>query len=383
MALPIIIQKAQEELSKIQKRFNQKIKKIDMLKAQIALIDEHEIILRKKITDSFDPILKKCNQVRIAFIEKLDQYFHDKRFNKTEKEKLSAVISQYASIVLETEQNEKAIEIYNRHTKGKSFEQKQADAEQIRKEMIKREAERIGFNFSDEDFEDPEAFMATAWEQAGKIMAEAEKNQSTRKKKAKQLEREQKEAEQAKILAKTTKALYTDLAKILHPDLEHDDAKKQEKTELMHKVTAAYEKNDIFTLLNLHIRYAQDGENKLDTIAEEQIKFYILHLNEQIKELEDIIYTKRFFNFSPMMKFAGLKTFQQQLTTEEKRLREELKSLKNLLIEVDDVSLVKYRLKHTKLEDFEDFEMDMDLIFEMMSQMDNIFQEPKNTRKKK
>ncbi len=266
------------------------------------------MILRKKITDSFAPILKECNQVRIAVIEKLDQYFHDKRFNKAEKKKLSAVISQHASVVLEIEENEKVIEIYNRHTNHKSFEEEKADAEQIRKDIIKREAEMFGFKFADEDFKDPTAFMATVWEQAEKIMAEAEKNQSTRKKTAKQLEREQKEAEQAKILAKMTKALYTDLAKILHPDLEHDDAKKQEKTELMHKITAAYEKNDIFTLLNLHIRYAQDGENKLDTIAE-----------EQIKELEKVIYTKRFFNFSPMMKFAGLKTFQHQLNTEEKK----------------------------------------------------------------
>ncbi len=60
-----------------------------------------------------------------------------------------------------------------------------------------------------------------------------------------------------------------------------------------------------------------------------------------------------------------------------------MKILKNLLKETDDVSVVKHKLKYTKLEDFEYFEMDMDLILEMISQMDNIFQELKNTRKKK
>lgn len=383
MNLPIIAKRTQAELSKIQKSFNQKIKKIDELKVQIALIENHEMLLRKKIAKSFDPLIKECNQVRIAFAEKLDAHSFDKRFTKIEKKKLSAVICQYISVVLEAEESEKAIELYNRHNNGRTFEEEQVEAEEAQKEFLKKQAEMFGFNFSDKDFEDPEAFITSAMEQAEKIEAENKEKQVNRKKTPKQLEKEQKEAEQTKMLAKTTKALYMDLAKILHPDLEHNDTKKQEKTELMHLVTAAYEKNDIFTLLNLHIRYAQEGENKLDVIAEEQIKLYIVHLNEQIRDLNNQILAKRFHNFSPLMEFAGLKTFEKNIQQKEKQIKKELESLQEILWEADDIKIVKQRLKHTDLEEDDEFDIDINLLLDMMSQMGDIFDKPKKSRKKK
>ena len=292
MTLPIITQQAQAKLSKIQKNFNQKIAKIDEMRAKLALIEKNEMLLRKKITEVLDPILKQINEKRIAIAEKFDNYFFDKRFNKKEKEKLSELVYEYVSAVLDTEQNEKAIELYNHHNSGITFEQEQKELEEQQKDFIRGQAEIFGFDFSDINFENPEEFFNLAMEQAKKLEAKEQAKAAKRKKTPKQLEREQKEAEQAKMLGKTTKALYTDLAKILHPDLEHDDSKKQEKTEIMHQVTAAYEKDDIFTLLNLHIKFAQKGENKLDAIAEEQIKLYILHLDKQIISLEKEIYAK-------------------------------------------------------------------------------------------
>ena len=380
MTLPIITQQAQAKLSKIQKNFNQKIAKIDEMRAKLALIEKNEMLLRKKITEVLDPILKQINEKRIAIAEKFDNYFFDKRFNKKEKEKLSELVYEYVSAVLDTEQNEKAIELYNRHNSGITFEQEQKELEEQQKDFIRGQAEIFGFDFSDINFENPEEFFNLAMEQAKKLEAKEQAKAAKRKKTPKQLEREQKEAEQAKMLGKTTKALYTDLAKILHPDLEHDDSKKQEKTEIMHQVTAAYEKDDIFTLLNLHIKFAQKGENKLDAIAEEQIKLYILHLDKQIISLEKEIYAKCYHNFSPLMEYATQKNFPTKIKGQEKSLRSQLEWLQEVLFETDDITVVKHRLKNTELRKEEE---DITLLLDMMSQIVNSFDEPKKGRKKK
>lgn len=378
MPLPVITQQDQAKLSKIQKSFNQKIMKIHEIKAKLALIEKNEMLLRKKITEVLDPILKQINEQRIAVAEKLDNYFFDKRFNKKEKEKLSELVYEYVSAVLETEQNEKAIELYNRHNGGITFEQEQKELEERQKNLIRKQAEILGFDFSDINFENPEEFFNAAMQQAKELKIKEQAKAAKRKKTPKQLEREQKEAEQAKLLTKTTKALYTDLAKVLHPDLEHNEGKKQEKTEIMHQVTAAYEKNDIFTLLNLHIKFAQNGENKLDTLAEEQIKLYILHLDEQIRSLEKEVHTKCYYNFSPLMKYATQKNFPTKIKKQEKELKSELERLQGYLSEVDDIKMVKFRLKNTEFVEEDD---DLDLIIELMSRI--VFDEPKKGRKKK
>lgn len=377
MALPIITQKVQKELSHIQKSFNQKIKQIDDLKLLLNLIEEHEAFLRKRLTTSFFPTIKEANKIRMEFSEKLNHHFFDNQFTKAEKKKISMVICEYMSIVLENEETQRAIELYNLHTDALSFEEEQEAAKEMQKNMLKQQAEMFGFDLENVDFEDPSSFMASMAEQAEELQKKQEEKRVKRKKTPKQLEKEQKEAEQNKILNKTVKALYTDLAKILHPDLEHNDDKKQEKTELMHQVTTAYEKNDVFALLNLHIRYAQEGENKLDAIAEEQIKLYIVHLNEQIKDLEDQVHLKRFANFSPMMEWAGQKNFERKVKQEEKGMKDEVLSLKTMVMEADDVAIVRKRLKNTDIDNKNMIDIDM-----MLEMMDIQIRDPKKKKKK-
>ncbi|QJX49030.1 hypothetical protein HMJ29_19810 [Hymenobacter taeanensis] len=56
--------------------------------------------------------------------------------------------------------------------------------------------------------------------------------------------------EQQSLLS-NTKTLYRQLARTHHPDLERDPAAQQQKTQLMQRITEAYEANDLYTLLQL------------------------------------------------------------------------------------------------------------------------------------
>jgi hypothetical protein len=73
------------------------------------------------------------------------------------------------------------------------------------------------------------------------------------------------------------------LAKKLHPDLEADEAKKGEKNELMQKITEAYKKNDIITLLDIA---AEHNCHDAEDFEEKDLEYFIILLKKQVKNLE-------------------------------------------------------------------------------------------------
>ncbi|AHJ97196.1 J domain-containing protein [Hymenobacter swuensis] len=57
--------------------------------------------------------------------------------------------------------------------------------------------------------------------------------------------------DQEQQLLSNTKTLYRQLARAHHPDLVQDEAAQQHRTQLMQRITEAYETNDLYTLLQL------------------------------------------------------------------------------------------------------------------------------------
>ncbi len=82
-------------------------------------------------------------------------------------------------------------------------------------------------------------------------------------------------------LALELKFLYHKLVKLLHPDREQDEARKQEKTHLLKKVSEAYQNSDVHTLLSFVADYLGLGE------IEGRIGLYLKELNKKIKRLKD------------------------------------------------------------------------------------------------
>ncbi len=85
---------------------------------------------------------------------------------------------------------------------------------------------------------------------------------------------------------KSISTIYKSLAKTLHPDLEQDESKKGEKEELMKRVTAAYQKKDLHTLLKIELEVLYSEERNIDKLSNEKIKIYNELLREQIEELQ-------------------------------------------------------------------------------------------------
>ena len=76
---------------------------------------------------------------------------------------------------------------------------------------------------------------------------------------------------------------------MIHPDREHDETKKAEKTELFQQASQAYEQQDLFYLLKLQLELEQNKGVGTKELSAEQVKFYKLALDAQSQQLESQI----------------------------------------------------------------------------------------------
>jgi hypothetical protein len=79
--------------------------------------------------------------------------------------------------------------------------------------------------------------------------------------------------------------IYRQLASSLHPDREPDEAKRLEKTKLMSEANAAYERQDLSTLLRLQLQLAQIEPEHRAKMADDKLKAMSTLLREQLKAL--------------------------------------------------------------------------------------------------
>lgn len=77
------------------------------------------------------------------------------------------------------------------------------------------------------------------------------------------------------------KTLFRQLAKAFHPDKELQEHLKEEKTNLMKKITAAYENQDLYGLLKLEKEHMGPRE-----FSEDKLELYIKHINVRLKQIK-------------------------------------------------------------------------------------------------
>ena len=181
--------------------------------------------------------------------------------------------------------------LHDRRSPRTLAELRQAEADGLRERVGRLYADWLGTEApADLDATDPEAAMraalerlkAQAAEQAQQRQAKAEARQARRKPGAAQLQAQQASQDADGML----RGIYRQLASVLHPDREPDEAERRRKNALMGEANAAYERQDLATLLNLQLQAELVDPDHLERVSEQRLQSLVLLLKRQVAALE-------------------------------------------------------------------------------------------------
>ncbi|GGD49658.1 molecular chaperone DnaJ [Emticicia aquatilis] len=273
-------------LTKLQKQFNSSIQKINSLKQEIEFVKSEIEQIQVKIQVDILPLERKLIDIQVKEIIYLDALYQQGIFKKRDNETLSEMILERTGEFITRIESDELNEIFTRHNNGVSFDEANEEANKMASETLKESfSSMFGMQIDDDvDLSDPEKFQEYFEQQMAAEEAEYEARKANRKKTAKQIEKEEKQRLEEKNLNKTCRQIYMELVKAFHPDREKDELEKERKTLLMHRITEAYEKDDLFDLLRLRLELlGTDFEHSND----ESLKYYVKLLKQQVAELEE------------------------------------------------------------------------------------------------
>ena len=262
----VITPKSEKDLSKLQKQFNANVEKISELKQRL---QKDEISLRLIVTciqSDIIPVEQKHFDKIVELIYVFDKHHNDPFFKQKEKSKMADFIINKSKELIEGTGNEVLKTIYDKYA-DEPFDKMDAEVK------------------NPTDVSDPQKMQEYMQEEQAEAQA---KKQKTKK----QIEKEEKIKAEAKNVSKAARSIYTDLVKAFHPDRERDETERDRKTEIMKRVTQAYEKDDLFELLKLKIALQSSGIESF-TMVDEQLKYYNKILKEQIRALQESLWQLR------------------------------------------------------------------------------------------
>ena len=286
--IPVIAKQEGKNMSRLQKQFNSRIRKIQKLKTQIEEVEQAMPEIRSLIHCELQPLQDKITSLKAQIVKQLDQAWEMKFFRHKEKAKLQELIRHNAFQLIQEQGQEDLEALYDKHSPT-TYQEEEKMASESSKEM----ASAMFKNLFDMDLDLDEVDMNDFGQVSEKLFAsmeeraqQEEERQKNKKKTKAQQKREEKIKTENEHISKTSRAVYTRLVKEFHPDKETDEEQRLWKTEVMKRVTQAYKKDDFFGLLSLEIELMQGHAHDLGELPDQQLKYYNKMLKEQVDELQ-------------------------------------------------------------------------------------------------
>ncbi|CAJ0784877.1 MULTISPECIES: J domain-containing protein [Ralstonia] len=275
-------------LSKGQRAFNALIRQIENRRKRLADWEAATVRFQSRYASEFLPLERTCAELQTHLVRSLDQVYEHDGFTKAERRKISALIVELTTDLIDEDPSLKAL--YNKYS-GTDFDREaalQAAAMKARLEAA------LGVDLGDDtDVDSEEALLQRARahieQRAEKKAAAANKREArraARKKSPKQLAAEAREEDEQAQISLSIREVYRKLASALHPDRETDPQERERKTRLMQRVNEAYDKNNLLQLLELQLALEHIDQRSINHISEARLTHYNQILKDQVRELD-------------------------------------------------------------------------------------------------
>ncbi len=374
----IIGKKEKQKLNKNQQTFNRLVKRLEKLRGEK---EKTEKFLSKNLDfygKHIYPLEQENSDITAHSAKIFYRLYHEQeKLTLSDKEILIEIIAMQMNRFLSytrQEPDEELKKIFE-FVEGESFEQAAASDFEAMKDDMRQTFDEFGVDIDLDDFTSDlseDEIIRKMFEKMGDVREQAEAQAAEkpkRKKSKRQIEKEEREQQIEEAKTKNIAAIYKQLAKVFHPDLERDDERRKEKEVLMKQLTIAYKQGDLHTLLRLELEWLQMEENDLEKLSDEKLKIYNQALKEQIEELEMQIHLAiqhpRYLPLQRYVKFFGIESI--KLEYEKTKMQGEIEFLKNELMELsgdNPLKKLKQIIRETRKEiksqqmfsmDFDDF----------------------------
>ncbi|TLU96913.1 hypothetical protein FEM55_01995 [Dyadobacter sediminis] len=263
-------------LNKRQKEFNLLLQNIEELNRLIPELESAYEEMLQRIPTDLNPLIREYQGFRAEIVHLMDRTYTNDLFRNAYQTKLAYLITESAFDLIVNYGFEDLKPVYNKYS--------DIDIEtaiQLQQEQFKITDPAFLLE-SENKTEVPEEdeFHQLPEEEQQKIKAEQRADRIAAQIRAAKLHAEQQKT------SKTVRAVYMDLVKSFHPDLETDDTEKVRRTDIMQQITQAYQENNLLKLLKLQIELERTDQDKLENLTKNQLNYYNKMLKQQVEELE-------------------------------------------------------------------------------------------------
>lgn len=280
-----------KELSRLQKQFNQFMAEIAALEQEITHNRQMLQVERNLINGNLFPLYGELNLSKYETAQAMDKILdypsRNRKLSSSQLEIMEEMIAVKCFELLEDGMTFEGLENLHDKYAPKDY---QEIKQQALKAKLEAEAKRFEQMTGIKVKLTPALMDEEKFQEHLRMLLDKERGtpevKTEKTKSAQKLEREAKQKAEEQKRGKSLRNVYTALVKVLHPDLEKDELEKNRKTEVMQRITAAYEKGDLPTLLALQLEHEQTDATKIGAMGDDELKRYVKLLKEQLSTLE-------------------------------------------------------------------------------------------------
>ena len=298
--LDLIVQPSEQApLTPAQQRFNDLLARIEQLSGLIQRLevwsDKHRYAHIQALRESVQLAQTHRKSLLLFVHERLQTADLTDRQQRMARGMVLGLIDHLASLA--DPQVQALADVYVSDEDTQEAAEEQAEAAQRLRERIEQ---ALGQPIEKPDqYQTPEEMMQAGmrqWQRQQEADEQRKAAKRAARKAQKQAQKKSAAAEKGELTpamlreadAKSAiRTVFRQLASALHPDREPDEQERLRKTALMSEVNAAYEKNDLSTLLRLQLQVTQVKPGGAARMADAQLMAMASLLKEQVAALED------------------------------------------------------------------------------------------------
>jgi len=290
---------AQAPLTPAQQRFNELLARIEQLSGHIqrlqAWSDQHRYAHIQALRESVQQAQAHRKSLLLLLHDKLQTADLTVQQQRMARGQLRSLIDQLAATG--DPQVQALADLYVSEEDAQEAAEEQAETAQRLRARIE---EALGQPIDKpSQYQTPEEMMAAGmrqWQRQQQADEDRKAAKRAARKSQKQAQKKSAAAEKGEVpqavvqeadAKSAMRTIYRQLASALHPDREPDEQARVRKTAWMSEVNAAYEKNDLTTLLRLQMQVAQVTPQSTSRLADDKLRAMCLLLKEQVAALED------------------------------------------------------------------------------------------------